>query len=181
MNSRISGTSAGNKGRVAWLDVGSSMRIVGTTITNVSGEAAFAIHNEEAGADFNIQLDTVTVDDTVNIFSNGSEVLLQNCDGFGGASVKKADIATCASTSEFCIPSSCMDATAGGIDCICTVDGVEVAFPTDCMQSAVMEARRLPIESTLIHEFIRRFCPPSQIDPSATNALTHVPSASECT
>ena len=143
-NSRISGTSAGSKGRVAWLDAGSSMRIVGSKITNVSGDAAFAIHNEEAGADFNIQLDTVVVDDTVNIFSNGSDVLLQNCDGFGSASVKKADIATCALTSDFCVPSSCTDVTAG-TDCICTVDGVEVPFPTDCMQSAIMEARRLSI------------------------------------
>jgi hypothetical protein len=103
----------------------------------------------EAGSDFNTQLDSVVVDDTVNVFSNGSDVLLQNCDGFGSASVKKADVATCASTSEFCVPSSCFDATAG-TDCICTVGGVEVPFPTDCMQSAIMEARRLPIESTLI-------------------------------
>ena len=150
LNSRISGTSAESKGSVAWLDAGSSMRIVGSTISNVSGDAAFAIHNEEADADFNIQFDTVVVDDTVNIFSNGSDVLLQNCDGFGSASVKKADIATCASTSDFCVPSSCMDVTTGGTDCICTFGGVEVPFPTDCMQSAIIEARRRPTESALI-------------------------------
>ena len=130
VNSRIVGSAAGNEGRVAWLDAGSSMRIVGTTVMNTSGEAAFAIHtHDEPGTDFALQFDTVTVDNTVNIFSNGSDVLLQNCDGFAPAAVKKADIATCASTSDFCIPESCMDATAGidqavGIECTCFVDGV---------------------------------------------------------
>ena len=150
-SSRVVGSAAPGKGSVAHLDAGSSMRIVGSTITNCSGEAAFAINNDEVDVDFNTQLDSVVVDGTVNIFSNGSDVLLQNCDGFGSASVKKADIATCASTSEFCVPSSCFDATVAGTDCICTVDGVEVPFPTDCMQSAIIEVRRLPpIESTLI-------------------------------
>ena len=103
------GSSAEGEGSVAWLDVGSSMRIVGSTIMNASGEAAFAIH-DESGDDFAVQFDTVTVDESVNIFSNSS-VLLQNCDGFSSTTVKKADIATCESTSDFCLPSSCMDVT----------------------------------------------------------------------
>ena len=139
-NSRIDGSAAAEKGSVAWLDAGSSMRIVGSTIMNISGEAAFAIH-DDSGVDFTVKLDTVTVDDSVNIFSNSS-VLLQNCDGFSSATVKKAEIATCESTSDFCLPSSCIDATdvtSAGIDCICTVDGGgQVAFPTNCMQSAVL-------------------------------------------
>ena len=147
-NSRISRSSA-VEGSVAWLDVGSFMRIVGSTITNISGDAAFAIH-DESGDDFAVQFDTVTVDESVNIFSNSS-VLLQNCDGFSSASVKKADIATCESTSDFCIPSSCMDVTsAAGIHCICTAGGVEVPFPTDCMQSAVI-AVPLPSTRTLTY------------------------------
>ena len=136
--SRIIGSSAGGEGSLAWLDAGTSMRIVASTIMNISGEAAFAIHSY--AADFAVQFDTVTVDESVNIFSNSS-VLLQNCDGFSSASIKKADIATCESTSDFCLPSSCIDATTTGIDCICTAGGVEVAFPPDCMQSAIIEAR----------------------------------------
>ena len=138
-NSRVMGSSAEGEGSVAWLDVGSSMRIVDSTIMGASGEAAFAIH-DESGDDFAVQFDTVTVDESVNIFSNSS-VLLQNCDGFSSTTVKKADIATCESTSVFCLPSSCMDVTTPGIDCICTAGGVEMAFPTDCMQSAAIEAR----------------------------------------
>ena len=146
-NSRIVGSSAGIKGSVAWLDASSSMRIVGSTIMNTSGEADFAIH-DESGVDFGLQLDTVVVDESVNIFSNNS-VLLQNCDGFAQETVKKADIATCVSTTDFCIPSSCMDSTAG-INCICEVAGEQVPFPTTCMQSAVI-AVPLPSTRTLTY------------------------------
>ena len=166
-NSRIVGSSAGGKGRVAWIDAGSSMRIVGSTIMNTSGDAAFAIH-DESGTDFAVQLDSVVVDQTVNIFSNSS-TLLQNCDGFGSASVKKATFASCASTSEFCVPTSCLD-TSAGIDCICEYKGVEVPFPTDCMQSAVIA---VPIPSTRTLTYLI----PKPLNESAELLLANV---SEC-
>ena len=59
-NSRITGSSAEGKGSVAWIDATSVMRIVGSTIMNASGDAAFAIH-DESGTDFGVQLDSVLV------------------------------------------------------------------------------------------------------------------------
>jgi len=127
------------------------LRIVGSTITNVSGDAQFAIYDASV-TDFSVQLDTCIVDDTVTVFSNGTKVLLQNCDGFSSGTVAKmADIATCESTLDYCTRESCIDA-AVGTDCNCEVDGVEVPFPTDCMQSAVIE---VPIDCMqLFHECI---------------------------
>jgi hypothetical protein len=144
-SSRIIGSSAGGQASGAWVDPGSSLRVVDSTITNISGDAKFAMYDASA-TDFTLQLDNVIVDDTVTIFSNGTKVLMQNCDGFSSVVAKKADIATCASTSDYCLRESCIDA-AVGIDCNCEVDGVEVPFPTDCMQSAVIEARQLSTTS----------------------------------
>ena len=137
-NSRIIGTKAPEqtgiyKHSLGYLDVVSSVRFVGGTILNVTGaEDKYAIW-DDSPADFSVQMDSVVVDETVSIFSNGTKVLLQNCDGFTSTAVAKAEVATCASTAAFCLRESCIDTSVGN-GCVCKVDGAEVPFPTDCMQ-----------------------------------------------
>jgi hypothetical protein len=144
----IVGGSTFYSGSVGYVDSASSVRIVGGTIMNASGpeDLVKAAIYDESTVDFGVIMDSVVVDETITIFSNGSNVLLQNCVGFSSTAVAKAEVATCAATSDYCIPESCVD-TSVGIDCSCEVDGVEIPFPTDCMQSAVIEARRLSTAS----------------------------------
>jgi hypothetical protein len=154
INSRIDGTTAlessdSYKHSVGYNDLSSSVRIVGGTIRNVSShESKFTIWDDSA-ADFGVQIDSVVVDDTVSIYSNGTKVLLQNCEGFTSTAVAKAEIATCASTADYCLRDSCVDSTVG-IDCLCVVDGVQTLFPTDCMQSAEIKVI-LPSTHTLTY------------------------------
>ena len=115
-----------------------------STITDTnSGVGEFAIEVDDAAPDFALQLDTVVVDGSVDIFSH-SKVLVQNCEGFNSTAVQNASVGTCQSTADYCLAESCADDRVG-IECICDIDGVPNPFPTDCMQSAVIEARRLPI------------------------------------
>jgi hypothetical protein len=135
--SRIIASAAGWEGNVAVLEGTGVIQIIDSTIRNSSGgNGKFAV-KDTTGNDFSLQLDTVVVDDTFSIMSEG-KVLVQNCDGFSGATIKNSSAATCASTSDFCLRDSCLDKTVG-IDCRCEVDGVMTQFPTDCMQSAVLE------------------------------------------
>ena len=153
IDSRIVGSSAEDasqvyRGNVGYIDATSSVRVAGGTIMNASGPDQFAILDESL-VDFGLILDSVIVDETVNIFSNGSKVLLQNCEGFSSTTVAKAEIATCASASDYCLRTACVD-TSAGIDCICKVDGAETPFPTNCMESAVIEVL-LPSTHTLTY------------------------------
>ena len=84
-----------------------------------------------------LQLDSVIVDETVNIYSRG-DVLIQNCVGFGSAATKNATVGACEDTSSYCLSDSCADATVG-IECKCMFKGEEVLFPTDCMQVGYAE------------------------------------------
>lgn len=144
IRSLIVGSTAPREGSAAYVDAGAFLRIVDSTIANVSGDAQYAIHSV-SGTDFSVQLDTVIVDETVNIFSNRTKVLVQNCDGFGDATPPQvADIATCASTKDFCPQTVCFDADHG-IDCICEFNGSAIPSPGDCMQSAIIG---VPLPST---------------------------------
>ena len=152
INSRIIGNTVSEghplstyRGSIGFVDSTSSVRIVGGTIMNASGpeDLVKAAIYDDSVLDFSVILDSVVVDESVSIFSNGSTVLLQNCVGFSSTAVAKAEVATCAATSDYCIRESCVD-TSVGTDCVCEVDGVETPFPTDCMESAVIEARRFP-------------------------------------
>ena len=84
-----------------------------------------------------LQLDSVIVDETVDIYSRG-DVLIQNCVGFGSAATKNATVGACEDTSSYCLSDSCADATVG-IECKCMFKGEEVLFPTDCMQVGYAE------------------------------------------
>ena len=120
-DSRIDGNIGTGKGVIATVEGdASALRIVRSTITNTSGP--FAI-NDMTETDFSVQLDTVTVDSTFHILSHGA-VLVQNCDGLSSTMVKNASIGTCGSTADYCIPESCTDSQAVGIECSCFVDGL---------------------------------------------------------
>ena len=156
INSRIVGSTVLDgsnvyQGPVGYVDSMSSVRIVGGTIMNASGpdELVKAAIYDGSIADFGVQLDSVVVDETVSVFSNGSKILLQNCEGFSSTAVAKAEVATCTSTTDYCLRESCVDTTTG-IDCICEVDGVETPFPAGCMESAVIEVL-LPSSHTLTY------------------------------
>ena len=129
-NSRISLSDGGGRGGVAKVAQGGSLRIVGGTITDTSdGEFAIFVVSD---TDFALQLDSVAVDETVDIYSRG-DALIQNCVGFGSAAGGNASIASCAATNDYCLREACAD-VAIGTDCICEVAGEQIAFPTDCMQ-----------------------------------------------
>ena len=149
INSRVENVHATGhvtyEGSVGYIDGESSLRYVGGMIQNVSGSEKFAFV-DGSYYDFAMQLDSVVVDDTVSVFSNGTIVLIQNCDGFDSTAVAKAEIGTCATTAAYCLRESCSDATAG-IECVCNVSGTEVPFPTDCMQSAVIQVPLTPPHS----------------------------------
>ena len=145
-NSRMVGNEGGKSG-LAVLREGSAafLRITGSTISGTrSGVGEFAIEIEgTTEPDFFLQLDTVVVDESVDIFSH-SKVLLQNCEGFNSMAVQNASVGTCQSTTDYCLAESCADDRVG-IECICDIDGVPNPFPTDCMQSAVIEVLITPI------------------------------------
>ena len=147
-NSRMAGNGAGGSGGLASLTVsGAFLRITSSTITDASiggGEFAFEVQ-DSVQEDFALQLDTVVVDGSVDIFSNG-KVLVQNCEGFNSTVVQNASVGMCQSTTSYCLADSCANDRVG-IECICDIDGVPNPFPTDCMQSAVIEARRLSTAS----------------------------------
>ena len=140
--SRMAGNGAAGRSGLADLPESDSfLRIAGSTITDTySGVGEFAIDAVIQVPHFAILLDTVVVDGSLDIFSH-SKVLIQNCDGFNSTAVQNASVGTCESTSDYCLAESCADERVG-IDCICDVDGVPNPFPTDCMQSAVIKARR---------------------------------------
>ena len=140
--SRMYGNGAAGNGLVTLEGSGPSLRISDSTLTDTSsGDGEFAIAVVDANApDFSLQLDTVDVDGTVDIFSH-SKVLVQNCKGLNSTAVRNASVGTCQSTTDHCLAESCTDARIG-IECFCDIDGVPNPFPTDCMQSAVIEARR---------------------------------------
>ena len=120
-NSRITGSYATTEGAVAHVGSGGKLRIVSTTITNSSGGKFYIV--DDTGDDWAVQLDTVDVDDTT-LYSE-SAMLVQNCKGFDGATSLNASVATCESTSDFCLRESCANDVSGvGIECICLVDGV---------------------------------------------------------
>ena len=148
--SRMVGNGAGGSGGLARLATsGSFLRIVDTTITETNTAVdEFAIFVDDSVPEFALQLDTVVVDGSVDIFSHG-KVLVQNCKGFNSTAVQNASVAMCQSTSDYCLAESCADKGVVGTDCICDIDGVPNPFPTDCMQSAVIEAR-LSIANSLI-------------------------------
>jgi hypothetical protein len=131
-DSRFDSNGAEGNGNFINIESDSTVRIAGSTITNSSGGTPWTIY-DTTGNDFAVQLDTVEVDDTFRLFSSDGLTLAQNCDGLREPVAKNASIATCESTSEYCIPKSCFD-KAIGIECICIVDGVENPFPIDCMQ-----------------------------------------------
>ena len=141
--SRMVGNGAGGSGGLVRLSSSESfLRIVDSTITEMNtaaGEFAIVV-DDIAAPDFSAQFDTVVVDGSVDIFSHG-KVLVQNCVGFNSTAVQNASVGTCQSTTDYCLAESCADERVG-IDCICDVDGVPNPFPTDCMQSAAIEARR---------------------------------------
>ena len=145
-NSRLAGNgAAGGVGLAQLWASGSVLRIASSTITdtnNALGE--FAIVVEDAALDFALQLDTVFVDGSVDIYSHG-RVLVQNCIGFNSSAVQNASVGTCQSTTDYCLVESCADDDRVGIECICEIDGIPNTFPVDCMQSAVME---IPVPST---------------------------------
>ena len=87
-------------------------------------------------------------------------MLIQNTEGLTTVAVKNATVATCGSTSDYCLAESCSDVTVG-IDCICEVaSGEQVAFPTDCMQArATSSSAVYSVLAGAIH-LTRRFLPP---------------------
>ena len=133
--SRIIGSAAPMYGKIARLQAsGATLRISESILVNSSGKWAIS---DQSGDDFAVQLDTNVFDDTFDIYSTG-KVLVQNCKGLDDlAAAKNASVATCDSTSAYCLDESCLDASIG-IDCICEYNGVEVPFPSDCMRSAVL-------------------------------------------
>ena len=142
-NSRMTGNGAAGRGGLAELTGSNAfLRIASSTIkdTNSSG-GEFAIFVDDSVPDFALQLDTVIVDGSVGIFSLG-KVLVQNCQGLNSTAVQNASVGTCESTAVYCLAESCADDRVG-IECICEIDGVPNPFPTDCMQSAIIEVRRL--------------------------------------
>ena len=149
-NSRMVGNGAAGRGGLAsLLSSNAFLRITDSTISNTnSGVGEFAIHVADAVSDFSLQLDTVVVDRSVNILSN-RKVLVQNCKGFNSTAVQNASVGACQSTTDYCLAESCADDRDVGTDCNCEIDGVPNPFPTDCMQSAVIEAR-LSIANALI-------------------------------
>ena len=188
-NSRLIGNGAAGKSGLARLGTaGSSVRIAGSTITGTSsGADAFAIHVGigEPIPDFALLLDTVVVDGSVDIISH-TKVLVQNCKGFNSTAVQNASVGTCQSTTDYCLAESCSGDRVG-INCICDVDGVLNPFPTDCMQSAVIEARRSPFPTDFLSNppgvpirsaFYASFCPPplplTQIPVPSTHTLTYI-------
>ena len=150
-DSHIVGSYATLQGDVAHVSGGSVLRIAGGSIVN-SSEAGdgFAIYDKnEAGSDFGVQLDSVVADETLTILSPNL-VLLQNTEGVSTQAVNNAtNIATCQSSSDFCLASSCSDTTIG-IDCACIVDGVATIFPTNCMASAAIKVA-VPSTHTLTY------------------------------
>ena len=170
INSRISGCSAALKGSFAHVD-GGTVRIAGSTITDTA-DGQFAIYVGESATDFSVQLDSNIVDSTFDICSY-SNVLVQNVVGLTDDAVKNASVATCDDTSDYCLADSCIDASVG-IDCICDIDGVSNPFPTDCMQSAVIEARLLIISTllpTMLH--LTSFCSP-HAGPGSFDENSHI-------
>ena len=148
-DSRISMSSGGGRGNLAGISEEGALRIIGGTITDID-EGEFAIYSDSAN-DFSLQLDSVTVDETVDIYSK-SDAVIQNCAGFGNASAENASIALCAVTQDYCLPEACTDVLVG-TDCICDVKGVQMDFPVDCMQSAVIA---VPVPSTQTLTYIIR-------------------------
>ena len=152
-NSRMAGNgAAGKAGLIGLYNSGSFLRITDSTITDTSsGVGEFAIVVDDVAPDFSLQLDTVSVDGSIDIYSH-SEVLLQNCEGFNGTAVQNASVGTCQSGTDFCLAESCSDMTVG-IDCICEVaSGEQVVFPTDCMQArATRVSPRFAVNSSRCH------------------------------
>ena len=142
-NSRMAGNGAAGRGGLAGLTGSDAiLRIASSTIKDTnSGVGEFAIVVDDIVPEFALQLDTVVVDGSVDIFSHG-KVLVQNCQGLNSTAVQNASVGTCESTTDYCLTESCADDRVG-IECICEIDGVPNPFPTDCMQSAVIEVRRL--------------------------------------
>ena len=174
-NSRMVGNEGGKSG-LAVLREGSAafLRITGSTISGTrSGVGEFAIEIEGTTApDFFLQLDTVVVDESVDIFSH-SKVLLQNCEGFNSMAVQNASVGTCQSTTDYCLAESCADDHVG-IDCICDIDGVPNPFPTDGMQSAIIEARGLfECDPAPSMNAFGVFCP-HHTGPSTVDAYSHI-------
>ena len=172
-NTRMVGNGAAGKGALVHLtSIYSSLRISGSTITDTKSEVGeFAIDSDSTVPDFALQLDTVVTDGSVDIFSHG-KVLVQNCKGFNSTAVQNASVAMCQSTSDYCLAESCADKGVVGTDCICDIDGVPNPFPTDCMQSAVIEAR-LSIESSLIPAACDVFWLPHS-GPGTVDTYSHV-------
>ena len=141
-NSRLIGNRAAGNGAVFTIMSGASLRVTNTIIANSSGGDPFAIH-DTTGVDFSVQLDTVDVDETIDLFST-AKVLVQNCDGLETAAAKNGTVASCESTGDYCLRDSCIDNSVG-IQCICMVNGQQQLFPPDCMQSAVID---IPVPST---------------------------------
>ena len=182
INSRImEGTIAEGtttyRGTVGYLDSDSSARFIGGTIMNASGVDEIAIYDDST-SDFGFQMDSVVVDDTVTVFSNGTKILLQNCEGFSSTALAKAEVATCASTADYCLRESCVD-TATGIDCVCEVDGIETPFPTDCMQSAVIKVL-LPSTLTLTYIINKPFNESAELLLANVRAPMCAPCPSSC-
>ena len=150
-NSRMVGNGAAGRGGLAsLLSSNAFLRITDSTISNTnSGVGEFAIDVADAVSDFSLQLDTVVVDRSVNILSN-RKVLVQNCKGFNSTAVQNASVGTCQSTADYCLAESCADDRDVGTDCICEIDGVPNPFPTDCMQSAIIEARLSTANSLIL-------------------------------
>ena len=141
-NSRIIGSWTDGKGSIAVIYGGGSLRIAGSKIAN-SSAPKFAIYDDNTLDDFAIQLNTVDVEGEFDI-SSSSKILVQNCEGLISTAADNATVASCASTSDYCLGESCSDTTIG-IECICEYKGEQTAFPTDCMQSAVIG---VPLPST---------------------------------
>ena len=176
---RMIGHGAGGSGSLARLASTSSfLRIVDSTISGMNtarGEFAIAV---DTAPDFAVQLDTVVVDGSFDIFSH-SKVLVQNCIGLNNTAVQNASVGTCQSTTDYCLAESCANDHVG-IECICDIDGVLSPFPTDCMESAVIEVLAdflinppVPIRSA----FYASFYPPNSsphTDSGTVNAYSHV-------
>jgi hypothetical protein len=175
--SRMVGNGATGSGGLARLaSANSNLRITTSTITHTnSGEFAIIVDDITA-PDFLLQLDTIVVDGSVDILSH-SAVLVQNCKGFNSTAIRNASVGTCQSTSDFCLAESCADADDHvGIDCICFIDGAPNPFPSDCMQSAVIEARPLPFAfPPFPGDTTSDFCsPPTQVPVPSTHTLTYL-------
>ena len=145
--------SAGSDGASIYVDgAGTKLSAAASAFEkHANGTSSGFIISGATGDMFALRLDTVSfkANQLPALFSSDL-ILVQNCDGLKMADVVNVTVGTCADTGAFCLPTSCSDALIG-IACYCVVDGVSTIFPTDCMDSAVLE---LTVPSKRTHTFV---------------------------